>query len=289
MSLLNRLFSSTESIAKEIKLNDETILKNWKDYLKTIPKKKLIIEKLDINTSQKDLNELENLLDLELTDVLNEEKKESELILDLEKLEHSQKIKRINRLEQSLGYAETKYEYAYNLLHQLHIILKTEINIILNLLAKSKESERLTYHIKSQFKLELEIIKKIEQLETFQNLFSALVKGEHIIHSMDLKEKKLLKKMQKGMSKIFANELTKGITSEWAITLLNILDDKIHDGMVNSMFESYDYMDFEFVNRREFVDIVREVIQEIRKRKVSEEMINVFVHLFREWYNHERD
>lgn len=40
MGLLNHLFGSTEAIAKEIKLDEEEAIRNWKKYLKTIPKKK---------------------------------------------------------------------------------------------------------------------------------------------------------------------------------------------------------------------------------------------------------
>ena len=44
-------------------------------------------------------------------------------------------------------------------------------------------------------------------------------------------------------------------------------------------------IDLEYVNKPEFVGLVREKIRALRERKVSEEMINVFVLVFREWYN----
>lgn len=107
---------------------------------------------------------------------------------------------------------------------------------------------------------------------------------------MDSREKRLLKKMQKGISKIFSNEINEGITYEWAMAVFNAIEDRVHEGVANGMFPGYHPdIDFEFANRPEFVDLVRESIQTLRKRKVSEQMINVFVHLFREWYNHERD
>ncbi len=306
MDLFNNLFGSTESIAKEAQLDNKSILKIWKDYLKTIPKKKLVINRLDINKNlQKNLQELKELLKLELVDILNEEIEEKELIADLESMEHKEKIKRVYKLENCLRYVETKYEYVYNLLHQLHSILKSQMHLTEKLLAGSRKVKKLISHIKLQLELELEIIKKIEEIKTFHNLFSALVKGEHIIRTMDLKEKKLLKKMQKGMNKIFSAETpkeidnqkkwedylaTKGITYRWAMTVFEAIEDKVHEGVANGMFECYHPdIDFEFVNRPEFVNLVRETIQKLKKKKVSEQMINVFVHLFREWYNHERD
>ncbi|KYK26488.1 hypothetical protein AYK26_05040 [Euryarchaeota archaeon SM23-78] len=291
MGLLNHLFGSTESIAREIELDDKSILKNWKEYLTTIPKKKGVVERLKIDFNlQNDLQEPKRLLILDLADISDEEKEESELISDLEAIEHSQKVKRVHKLEQCLGYAETKYEYVYRLLHQLHLILKSQIRLTERLLADSKHPKRLISHIKSQFELELEIIKKIEQIETFHDLFLALIKGEHIIRSMDSSEKRLLKKMQNGISKIFSNEITEGITYEWAMTVFEAIEDKVHEGVANGMFPSYHPdIDFEFANRPKFVDLARESIQNLRKRKVSEQMINVFVYLFREWYNHRRD
>ncbi len=287
MGLLNRLFGSAESLAKEIEEDEKAIIKCWKDYFNTIPRKKAIIEKLKLGRFfQSKVQELKKLLDLELVDISGEEIEESEIISDIESMEHSRKIKRVHRLEQCLRYVETKHEYVYHLLHQLHTSLKAQLHIVNKLLSGSKNTRKLLSHLKLQLELELEIIKKIEQIETFHDLFSALARGEHIIRTMDKKEKKLLKKMQKGIPKIFSNELTEGITYEWAMAVFNAIEDKVHEGVANGMFEGYHpNIDFQFANRPEFVDLVRESIQKIRKRKVSEQMITVFVRLFREWYN----
>jgi hypothetical protein len=107
---------------------------------------------------------------------------------------------------------------------------------------------------------------------------------------MDAREKRLLKKMQKDISRIFSNEITEGITYEWAMAVFNAIEDKVHEGVANGVFQCWHYnIDFEYVNRPEFVKLARETIRGLKKRRVSEQMINVFVHLFREWYNHERD
>lgn len=290
MGLLNHLFSSTESIVKRIELDDESILKIWKKYLKTVSKKKVIIERLRIDSNLPPALEfVKRLLELELTDISNEEKEESELIADLEAVEQSQKVKRVHKLEQCLGYAETEHEYAHKLLEQLHSILMSQMYLVQKLIVGSKDAEKLIHHLKLQLELELEIIKKIEHIKTFHYLFLALIKGEHIIRSMDSTEKRLLKKMQKGVSKIFSQEITKGITYEWAMTVFIAIEDKVHEEVANGFNCYHPDIDFEFVNRPEFVDLVRETIQNLKKGKVSEQMITVFVHLFREWYNHERD
>ena len=288
--MLNHLFGSTESMAKEIELDEGDIIRNWKKYFKTISKKKEIIERLRVDRNfQSDLQELKDLLELELINLSNEEKEESELVADLETITHSQKIKRVQKLEQCLGYAETKYEHVYELLRQLSSFLQNQLHLVTALQEKSKDIKPLLFHLKLQLELELKVLKQIEEIKTFHHLFLALVKGEHIIRSMDSREKRLLKKMQKGISKIFSNEINKGITFEWTMTVFNAIEDKDHEGVANGVFDGYHPdIDFEFVNRSEFVALAVETIQILRKRKVSEQMITAFVHLFREWYNHER-
>jgi len=62
-----------------------------------------------------------------------------------------------------------------------------------------------------------------------------------------------------------------------------------HEAILDREEEINPDFDFEFVNRSEFVDLVRETIKNLKTKEVSEQMITVFVHLFREWYNHGRD
>jgi len=316
MGLLNRLFGSTESIAKEIKANEESIIKHWKDYLGTISRKTEIIDELCSGANfQSNLQELKELLELELVDISSEEKDESELISDLDAVEHSKKVKRVHTLARCLGYAATKYEYAHKLLHMLHSILKSQMHLVVKLQKGSKNTEKLISHLKSQSELELEIQEKIAKLETysswkspselesmkrdktkkietFHNLFLALVKGEHIIQTMDSEEKQLLKEMQETFSKVVSGEIGEGVLYAWAMTVFNSIEDKIHEAVATGMFRGYQPdSDFEFVNRPEFVDLVKESIPHkklIGTPKKMTPMINVFVHLFREWYNHER-
>jgi len=310
MGLLNRLFGSTESIAKEIEADDEQLLEQWKDYLGTVLKKRVIIEKLSLDVRlNDDLKELKLLLILELTNIHGEEKEESELISDLESLEHSKKVRRVHRLEQCLGYAETRYEYVHGLLHQLHSVLRHQMHLVERLHKDHKHTEKLISHLKSQSELEAEVLGKVEKIETFHELFLALVKGEHIIKTMDAREGRLIKRMQRGVSKIFSQEISEGITYEWAMTVFNAVQDIVmdHEAILARGLDPHPNIDFEFVNRPGFVDLARSSVVPLRlkrdrerhpddsvfsfpkRKEVSEEMINAFVHMFREWYNHERD
>ncbi|MFH0869844.1 MAG: hypothetical protein V1866_02195 [archaeon] len=245
---------------------------------------------------QGNLHELKKLLDLELVDISGEEREESELISDLEAMEHSKRMRRVKRLEDCLAYVETKYEYAHGLLHHLHSVLKTQMHIAMKLEPWAKKPDQLLSHLKLQLELELNVVEKINNFENatgekFHDLFLALIKGEHIIKTMDSREKRMHAIMQKRFSKVFSNEITEGITCEWASTVYNQVQDIVtnHMTLLAKGYNPHDAVDFEFVNRPGFINLVRESIQNIRKNNVSEQMINVFVHLFREWYNHERD
>jgi len=131
-------------------------------------------------------------------------------------------------------------------------------------------------------------VNKLSAIKDFYDIIANLARGEYIIHSMDSKEKRLLKKMQSRMQSIFSNELKEDITYEWTMAVFERVEDEVRTLVENDLIDQYYNMDFEFVNSPAFVDLARETIQNLKRRDVSEQMIAVFVHLFREWHNHER-
>ncbi|MDP2750099.1 MAG: hypothetical protein Q8O89_04675 [Nanoarchaeota archaeon] len=312
MGILNKLFGSSESVAKEIAIDKTLIEKHWKDYLATIPKKREILAQLQVHNFYGNLSRLKQLLTLELADIKNEEREDIEILSDLGTLEHSKKIMRVHRLERCLAYAETKHEYVYALLQQLFHVLNAEMRLL-----ESDISEKTILKLRSQFGIEHEIIKKIEKIQTFHSLFAALAKGEHIVRTMDSKEKILLKKMQKTFEKGFAGEidltrknrfrqalavtminakyklsktLSDGMTQEaidwWTTLVFNSVEDKVHEAVAKGIIEGYHPdIDFQYVNNPNFIGLVREKAREAGNKRVSEQKINVFVHVFREWYN----
>ena len=194
------------------------------------------------------------------------------------------------KLETCLGYAETKFEYTLELLQHLYVVLLMEASLLEKIPKTSdlRKFRKLVAQIQLEYDVEVEVIAQIGKIRTFNQLFAALVKGEHSIHTMDVTEKKLLKKMQQGMSSIFRMEIDEGVTYEWAMEVFNSIEDKFREMEADGVIDNHPPADFELVNRPEFVQLVRDTIQRIKKKKVSEQMITVFVHLFREWYNHER-
>ncbi len=292
MGLLDYIISD-EAIAENLELDNRRIIRIWKEYLRTFEEKGRIISKLNAENIKKYLKRLKELLDIGLVDLSREESLEGGIIKDLRQLEHSQNIKRVQRLEQCLGYSETIYEYLHNLLLQLYSILKSEAKSLEDI---ERETEKEIENLKNLYSLESEVIIKIKNfgrtrsLETFQEVFISLLTGEKIIRRMNNKEKALYKKMIMGMKRIFSTDeeeqKNEGITYEWISDVVNSIEDKIHELEANGFFVGQNKdIDFEYVNKPEFVELVREKIMALRKKEVSEEMINIFVVIFREWYN----
>lgn len=288
MEIFSHFFSSEEAIAKKIVKTDKNLQVNWKSRIKAAyESKRKIVETLKIQ-DKTSLSQLKKILDLEIGAIKKGEIGERELIISLEKLEHSEKIKRVEKLDQCLYYIETKYEYIYGLLQQLHTTANNQLYLVEKLLAEPKDPEKLIEHLRLQINLESVIVEKVDDVKIFNELFIALAKGEHIIHQMNAKEKRLIKKMQGRMDKIFSGEINKGITDKWATIVSKAVQDYIQEGYDKGFLDGHYDLNFQFVNRPGFVNIVRLSIATLGKRNVSEEMINVFVETYREWFNHIR-
>lgn len=286
MTLLNTLFHSPASLAKNAEKEDEDILAAWKKYYGTIAAKKKIISQLPSSFGQRKqlIQELQRLLKLELVDVHTIEKKEHEVIADLHSLDHSERIQKVHRLDDALCYAETKYKYIYNLLLHLYVTLRQEA-VLCKKLAKGnielKQFRKLVPPLQAELQVELTIIEKIEARETFHQLLLDLVKGEEIIEQLTVKEKKMVKKMS-------GNIPLGSLTDAWVMGVFTALEDSIHEAVLTDKIEDHTLRDFEFVNGSLLVELAKEVIEGLRGRRVSPELLNSFVHMFREKYN-ERD
>jgi len=299
MGILNRMFSSVSSITEHAQVDDETITKSWEDYLKTVPEKTQIAQRLLFAFGERIaiLRKLEQLLRLELVDITTAESADNDLILNLKSLEHAQKIKRINRISDCLGYAETKYQYVYELLRHLCVILRLELELSKELqVADIKKYRKLIDNLNSELAVELTIITDLKKRRTFHNILVDLVKGEKLIEKLDATERQLLREVRIEMKKIVSGKLKQGVIFNLARGVLRAIEYKIHNSIGNApdhdpggVSTYHPDVDFEYVNRDEFVTLVKQMIKIQRiSDAMSEQMIRVFVHAFREWYNHER-
>ncbi len=305
--MLNRLFGSNEAIAKGAEIDEEVILRSWRDYLGTISMKQDIINGLPhkFGKRRQAIEELQPLLVLELADIRKAEDEEGDFIPNLQSLEHDKKIRRIHRLDDCLRYIETKHEYVYEMLRHLYATLISEANLLARLHDEGDliKFRKLIRKLMSEFEVELDILEKIVTVESFREIFCALVNGEHTINKMGKGEKRLLKKMQKRLTKTFSsmagrivehqitpNKKDKELIDKWAIDVFNRVEVRIFLGIMDDAFPGlHPDVGLEFVNRPEFITLVTKSVYDLQKEKVPDQMINVFVHSFREWYNHERD
>lgn len=283
MGSLNSLFRSPEETAKRAKEDEDLILKTWKDYTKTIEEKEYIINKLlfIFGERKQNLKRLGELLDLELVDIGLIEKDDKDIISDLKSLEHNQRIAKIHRLENTLAYAESKYKYIFELLKNLYHTLQIEKELQIRLVSVQdlRKYKQLIEPIKSELAVELTILEKINERETFPKLFSDLINGEHIVFQLDKKGKRMVK--------FFADTKQEGLIDQWVMGVFDRIEDKVHEVVAEGTLDYHPHVNFEFVNHPEFTTLVREVIVSLRKKPVAEEMINNFVYMFREKYNSE--
>jgi hypothetical protein len=298
MGLLDNIFIDPEKAANKVEQNDEAILRMWRAYSDALSQKASIIAQLSDGSHGQQgsfeklyLEKLKSLLGTGLADIQNEAIDEAKIISGLEEVEHSKKMKRIKRLEDCLSYAETQHKHVHSLLSGIHNILLSEMKLTTAMLEHPRNIGKMMPLLRQQLELEEEAARQIASIgtERFHQLFLALVKGEHVISQLDAKEGKLVRRMQKGMDKIFSNETSGGITAEWAITVFNAIEDEVHNGVANGVYLQHPNLDFEYVNRPEFADLARKTINDIKKRQVSDQMVNAFVSIFREWFNHSRD
>ena len=222
---------------------------------------------------------------IDVTDIVESEKEESELIADLHALEHDRKISCVHRLEQCLFYAETKLQYAFELLKELQGILNAQTNIVNNLLRAPDNPEELIAQLKKQLEIELILIEKIEKLKSFEILFLSVEKGEHLIGQMNAKEKRLLSKMKYSVHKSFSGEITEGVTHDWAKAVERALQDRFYEMEEEGILVMHPDVEYELVNRSDFEVLVRRELKKLKTNDVSDEMIKVFIHVFRDWFN----
>ena len=286
MGLLNRFFKSQEAVAKDIKLKDDEFIKIWRDYHSTVDEKEKLIGSISPDNFKQLLPQLKKLLSLELSDIEGEEKTEEALIGDLQSIEHEKRIEHVQRLYERLCYVESKYKYIYELLNVLHSALTAQLYIV-ERLNSSTDPATLIMHLKSQFEVEKETLRQIESRETFHELFLALVKGEHVVGIINAKEKQLLKRMEVVMQSVVSDKRKKGMAFKWADRVLKGIQEQMGEYIARHVEDEVGnnpHVDFEFVNHTEFVGFVKQCAAELGETP-SEQMVNVFVHVFREWYN----
>lgn len=283
MGFFNRFFGSTESVARELGHDNKELIKEWEQYVKTVTEKKNLADNFPIDALR-----LRELIRLGIGDVSHAEIDEEEILKDLKLVKHDQKIKRIHRLQHALEYAEAVYMYVYRLLDKIYAILKAESSLV-NAIEKDSNNRKLIKYLQEQISLEILVLQKIRKMNEqhgpykFIKLYLELIRGETTIKVLDVIAERYFKKMQK----IFSNEIPESITYKWVEKVSSSIEDKIHEAVADGLISGHHPdIEFEFVNRPMFVELVRDSIKLLKPRgKVSERMISIFVEDFRQGFN----
>jgi len=124
MGFFSIFFKSTGEIAVELNRDNQELMREWRQYISTVPEKKNLANSISI-----DVVRLNELLKIGLDDSRSEEKKDAEIIKDLRSIKHDQRIARVNRLQEVLDHALSKYRYVYSLLDQIYNALLREYSL----------------------------------------------------------------------------------------------------------------------------------------------------------------
>ncbi|MDO8480431.1 MAG: hypothetical protein Q7S65_01295 [Nanoarchaeota archaeon] len=285
MGLLDRLFGSSDVAAEDAQKEDTEFLNVWEAYLQTVAPKKSAFERGDFTETRR-------LLTTELADLHVEVRDDAALLRDLNRIEHDKRLHRIERIDYALNYETTRHKYLAQLLKELLRVLLAQMQIVQHLIIEVAKREAFSAHFTKQGELESVIIGKIQhkRMSSFPNLFPTIMKGGRIIRRMNASERRLFNHMKGGMHQILSNELSEGITFQWTLAVFNGLQDCIDQEIAKGTFPGYSPdIDFEFVNRPEFLSFAKEKLLEVRERPVSDRTLQVFVYTFRTWFTFVRE
>jgi len=255
-------------------------MREWRQYISTVPEKKNLANSISI-----DVVRLNELLKIGLDDSRSEEKKDAEIIKDLRSIKHDQRIARVNRLQEVLDHALSKYRYVYSLLDQIYNALLREYSLA-RAIAKNNSDIKLIRHLREQIDLELLIIKKVNEMNrehgpgTFARLFSDLARGEAIIKTLDRVGRIHFERMSKG----YPSEGS--IIEKWMNIVTEAIEGWVEEAVADGTLLDNKFRDHGFVNSPLFDELVRDTIQSLRPgKRVPERMVQIFLEDYRQGFN----
>lgn len=282
MGLLNHFFAG--NIAKTAEKANNDLQRIWADFLKAHSEKQVLVADLSVENVAAHLPRLWKLLSLELADIEEETKSEQVLLGELGAVEHEKELRSLHNLERALRYVETRHQYFDALLGRLHDCLKLQLHIAEKLSLDARQPAALVSAWRAQSAIEDEIVKRIEDCRTFQDGFVDLMKGVYVVERLGKREAKLAGMLKKRLGKVFSGEVQGGVYFAWASKVMRDLEEAIFEAIGNELDGHHETVDYEFVNRPMFVELVRRSVP-ARAGKISERDIQAFVAVFREWYN----
>ena len=299
MGLLKRYFTSPETIAREILQEGKQHEQALRKYVDALPQKRDVIILLSIDNYAQQLPLLKRLIETELVELGDAETIEEQLLANLKDFRFEKEIERVGRLEACLGYVEMKEEHVHYFLVHLFHTLRLELGVVILLERSATRTpvgqEPVREHIQKLqdlWKVEKGLVDQMSSRDAGGNrvfvdassfkqsvvdIFSKLVRGEHVIHAMNQNMRSLVKqlipKMRDG-----------GSLAAFVGAIFAAIEDHIGE-LVASDQDLYHFnIYFDVVNRPDFIDIVRKKNME-HGSPLQEDELSAFVLIFRNWYN----
>ncbi len=289
---------SDEDRALELQLAEKQVAKMWQDYLRTFPRKSEIINDLSPHIQYQVLiHELESLITVEFSQLSKAAIKDEDLVSDLFKFGHDERLGRLVKLESQLCHAATKYEYVHQLMAHLLAILKVELELLDSLERNPSELSNVIAGLQQQLQLESEVVRQINQRPTFTEMFITLIRDEHVIHRLSDNEKrasKLLNSMRLKLQGFIGP--SDNLLFAWTDIIKEKLVTKINELLENDALVQDINVDYEFVNSPAFEELAHEALIIARQKggnsasaakSISPDTLKAFVVVYRNWYNHE--
>ena len=289
MGLLNWYFSD-ERKAKKALYSDKQIEALWKEYIQSFRKKKEIAQSLTPNDLTP-LKSLSMILKKEFYSFKEDDEYMKEMIAEVSSLSHSERMKRLKRMGQCLDYEKTRLEYVHYLTMEIGDVLLMETNYLKKMMKDGRTAKDLVPPFIKEVQLEEKLIEKINKITLFHPVFVSLARDEHLFRMLDERKGSLRKRMWGRMfaedrESIFGGGITEGVTYEWAMKTLEMTKNAISEAHASESIDSHPDYGYEFVNRPEFLEVVKTALLEVRGRGASQKLILVFTNHFRSWFNY---
>ena len=296
---LFHILSPIQRLSQEDLPDQKKIESEWAASKDSYAKRKQIAEQLQFpDPNQDSLLEARRLTGAEIATARELKVSEADVLIDLEKTEHSQKIRKVHKLEACLGYVKSRAEQLFHLLMMWKDTLEKQ-EFLLDYLVSGSRNEKLLTHLRLELEIEGHILDQMASIPSLLGLLETISKRASLAEQIDAHKKRLFAHMDYWSRRAPADALPPGLLFHVVDDILAALSDQVdrafEQGIISGLHQD---ADLEFIHRPKFIDLVAHLI-ELRRAKIaaqhperppkkplSRELVEGFVRSFREAYDH---
>jgi hypothetical protein len=273
LHLLAKLFSDSEHVARDLVEHANHAQQARTEYPRMLAQKQAALIAWDNGELQAD-DTLKQILRTEETVLGHSEDDEATIIRDLHALHRERGFNRVNEIIRSVGYAETGHQYVHDLLQQLHVCLLAQ-----RALLKKGSLKEMRAPLYEQIVIEQQLIEHLNELPSFERLFTDILKGEAQIHRLTRAEHAI-------KQALFADGVLPGIERNEVLACIDDIELRLEDqfrqleaeGKVNNHPDAH----HQTSAHPSFQDVVGNVLTQHLGERATREVVNAFWFAFRE-------